>query len=64
MGPVLFNIFSHYLNVGTECTPREIAEKFKGCVVIQRDLNRIEKWTSKGMKFSKVLLGWKNRTHQ
>jgi len=52
-GPILFDIFIHDLNDGTECTLSKLADETErggvadapeGRAAIQRDLNRMEKW--------------------
>ena len=62
-GPVLFNTFINDLDDGAECTLSKFAEDTKpggvsdapeDCATIQRDLNRLEKWSDRNlMKFSK-----------
>ncbi|PKU27391.1 rna-directed dna polymerase from mobile element jockey-like [Limosa lapponica baueri] len=62
MSPVLFNIFINDLDDGAEHTLSKlqmtklggVADTAEGCAAIQRDLNRLEKWTDRNlMQFNK-----------
>lgn len=78
LGPVLSNIFLDDLDDGAECTLSKFAgdKKLEGavntpewCAAIQKDLNRVEKWTDRNMKFIKrkcqvLQLGKDNPIHQ
>jgi len=64
LGPVLFNIFVGDMDSETECTLSKFADNIKPCGVIdvmegrdviQRDLDRLERWTCVNrMKFNKA----------
>jgi len=79
LGPVLFNIFINDLDSGIKCTIRKFANDKRLCSVIdilkgrdaiQRDLNRLERWTCANlMKISKVRckvlhMGWGYRKYK
>ena len=63
LGPLLFDIFIMDQDDRTECMPSKSADDAKleggfdttdSCSVIQRNLNRLEKWANRNlMKFSK-----------
>ncbi|KAK4831256.1 hypothetical protein QYF61_016726 [Mycteria americana] len=63
LGPTLFNIFINCLEDGTESTLTDFADENKlgsevdmseGRAILQRDLDRLEKWPSKNsVKFNK-----------
>ncbi|PKU30795.1 rna-directed dna polymerase from mobile element jockey-like [Limosa lapponica baueri] len=62
-GPILFNIFINDLDDGAECTLSKFADDAKlggvadtpeGHAVIQRNLDRLEKWSDRNlMQFTK-----------
>ncbi|PKU45938.1 rna-directed dna polymerase from mobile element jockey-like [Limosa lapponica baueri] len=58
LGSMLFNIFINDLNDGTESILTKFADDTSEGRAIQRDLDRLEKWTSKdSMKFNKQVQG-------
>ncbi|KAJ7411526.1 hypothetical protein WISP_102342 [Willisornis vidua] len=74
LGPVLFNIFINDLDAGLEGIPNKFTDNIrlggatdsiKGRVALQKDLNKLEDWAIKHMKFNKgkswiLHLGWGN----
>ncbi|GAB0208909.1 mitochondrial enolase superfamily member 1 [Grus japonensis] len=74
LGPALFNIFVSDMDSGIECTFSKFADNTKLCGVvdtlegrdvIQRDLDRLERWACVNcMKFNKAKCqGWRNPKH-
>ncbi|GAB0182456.1 cAMP-dependent protein kinase inhibitor alpha [Grus japonensis] len=58
LGPVLFNIFVSNMDSGIKCTLSKLygaVDMLEGRVIIQRDLDRLERWACANlMKFSKA----------